>query len=175
MHVPCKCHWGTKEKFRYFRKSHRIVQKLSLCITDKSVSALTNEPSLEETTILQLRKQRRRSASQGKIAKFTHCLLTSFEILFTNPRVENIQGKKIFLNSVLRPFQDYFSSYETDQIGRWGKNGEPQEKPPGTPASRTWSACLTCGQCGARTHTRYSGEMIRVKITFMIIQSDRYY
>ena len=40
-----------------------------------------------------------------------------------------------FLNSVLRPFQDYFSSYET---GRGAKMGEPQEKTPDTPASRTW-------------------------------------
>ena len=38
-----------------------------------------------------------------------------------------------YFNSVLLPFQDYFSS-----ISRWVKMGEPQEKPPGTPASRTW-------------------------------------
>ena len=38
-------------------------------------------------------------------------------------------------NSVLRPFQDYFSSHETDQsVGR-AKTGEPREKPPDTPAS----------------------------------------
>ena len=35
--------------------------------------------------------------------------------------------KKIFLNSVLRPFQDYNRSYETGQ-----------EKTPGLSASRTW-------------------------------------
>ena len=39
---------------------------------------------------------------------------------------------------VLRPFQDYFSSYETGQSVGGAKTGEPREKPPGTPASRTW-------------------------------------
>ena len=43
-----------------------------------------------------------------------------------------------FLNSVLRLFQDYFSSYETGQSVGGAKTGEPREKPPGTPASRTW-------------------------------------
>ena len=43
-----------------------------------------------------------------------------------------------FLNSVLRPFQDYFSSYETGQSVGGAKTGEPREKPPDTPASRTW-------------------------------------
>ena len=52
---------------------------------------------------------------------------------------------KNLFNSVLRPFQDYFSSYETDQsegcvcVGGGGaKTGEPPEKLPYTPASRTW-------------------------------------
>ena len=45
---------------------------------------------------------------------------------------------RIYFYSVLRPFQDYFSSHETGQsVGR-AKTGEPREKPPGTPASRTW-------------------------------------
>ena len=35
-----------------------------------------------------------------------------------------------FFNSVLRPFQDYFSSYETGQSVGGAKTGEP--------ASRTW-------------------------------------
>ena len=43
-----------------------------------------------------------------------------------------------FFNSVLRPFQDYFSSYETGQSVGGVKTGEPREKPPDTPASRTW-------------------------------------
>ena len=43
-----------------------------------------------------------------------------------------------FLNSVLRPFQDYFSSYETDQSVGGAKTVEPREKPLDTPASRTW-------------------------------------
>ena len=41
-------------------------------------------------------------------------------------------------NSVLRPFQYYFSSYETGQSVGGAKMGEPRENPPGTPASRTW-------------------------------------
>ena len=43
-----------------------------------------------------------------------------------------------FFNSALRPFQDYFSSYETGQSVGGAKMGESREKPPGTPASRTW-------------------------------------
>ena len=43
-----------------------------------------------------------------------------------------------FLNPVLRLFQDYFSSYETGQSVGGAKTGEPREKPPDTPASRTW-------------------------------------
>ena len=43
-----------------------------------------------------------------------------------------------FYDSVLRPFQDYFSSYETGQSVGGAKTEEPREKPPGTPASRTW-------------------------------------
>ena len=41
----------------------------------------------------------------------------------------------IFFDSVLRPFQDYFSSYEIGQSVGGAKTGEPLEKPPGTPAS----------------------------------------
>ena len=43
-----------------------------------------------------------------------------------------------FFFSVLRPFQVYFSSYETVQSVEGAKTGEPREKPPDTPASRTW-------------------------------------
>ena len=43
-----------------------------------------------------------------------------------------------FFNSVLLPFQDYFSSYETGQSVGGAKMGGPREKPPDTPASRTW-------------------------------------
>ena len=43
-----------------------------------------------------------------------------------------------FFYSVLRPFQDYFSSYETGQSVGGAKTGEPREKPPDIPACRTW-------------------------------------
>ena len=43
-----------------------------------------------------------------------------------------------FFDSVLLPFQDYSSSYETVQSVGGAKTGEPREKTPGTPASRTW-------------------------------------
>ena len=43
-----------------------------------------------------------------------------------------------FFYSVLRPFQDYFSSFETGQSVGGAKTGVPREKPPGTPAKRTW-------------------------------------
>ena len=36
------------------------------------------------------------------------------------------------------PFKIIFSSYETGQLVGGAKKGESQEKPPGTPASRTW-------------------------------------
>ena len=43
-------------------------------------------------------------------------------------------------NSDLRPFQGYFSSYETGQSVHVGgaKTGEPREKTPGTTANRNW-------------------------------------
>ena len=46
----------------------------------------------------------------------------------------------IFFNSVLRPFQDYFSSYEAGHSVGGAKTGEFREKKttPDTPASRTW-------------------------------------
>ena len=43
-----------------------------------------------------------------------------------------------FFDLVLRPFQDYFSSFDTGQSVGGAKTGEPREKPPYTPASRTW-------------------------------------
>ena len=55
---------------------------------------------------------------------------------------------------VLRPFEGYFSSYETGQSVGVTKKRENT----GASASRT--ACLTCGQCGAQTYTKHSGEMI---------------
>ena len=61
-------------------------------------------------------------------------------------------------NSVLRPFQDYFSSYETGQSVGGAKTGEPRKKTPDTPSSRTW--LVSRGQSGSRTHTRHSSEMI---------------
>ena len=39
---------------------------------------------------------------------------------------------------ILRPFQDYFSSYEMGQSVGGAKMGELREKPPGTSVSRTW-------------------------------------
>ena len=43
-----------------------------------------------------------------------------------------------FFHSVFCPFQDYFTSYKTGQSVSEMKMGAPREKPPGTPASRTW-------------------------------------
>ena len=42
-----------------------------------------------------------------------------------------------FFYFVVRPFQDYFSSYETGKLIGGAKMGEPRGKPPGTPACRT--------------------------------------
>ena len=60
-----------------------------------------------------------------------------------------------FFDSVSRPFQDLFSSYETGQSVAGAKTGEPREKPD-TPASRTWLVSHVA-------HTGHSGEMIAVR------------
>ena len=52
---------------------------------------------------------------------------------FTEHILDN-SGTPVFFYSVLRPFQDYFSSYETGQSVDETKIGEPREKPSGTPA-----------------------------------------
>ena len=76
------------------------------------------------------------SAPKGRVTSLVICVMAT----------------DVFFSSVLHPFQDYFSSYETGQSVGGAKMGEPPRK--------TTLACLTCGQCGARTHTRHSGEMI---------------
>ena len=80
--------------------------------------------------------------------------------IIRNKLLDVIEEPNLFFlfNSVLRPFQDYFSSYETGQ----SVGGRKRENPRKT----TWLtrkqnlACLTCGQGGAQTHTRHSGEMM---------------
>ena len=57
---------------------------------------------------------------------------------FNQPIISVDESVFFFLNPVLRPFQDYFSSYETGQSVGGAETGEPREKPPDTPASRTW-------------------------------------
>ena len=76
--------------------------------------------------------------------------------LYNNPLITT--NGQILFNSVLRPFQDYFSSYETGQsVG--GRKREIPEK-------NTWHtrkqklACLTCCQRGARTYTRQRGHIL---------------
>ena len=60
---------------------------------------------------------------------------------------------------VLRPFQDYFSSYETGQSVGGAKTGEPREKKKDTPASRTWLVSHVA-RAGLKPHLRHSGEII---------------
>ena len=53
----------------------------------------------------------------------------------------------------------FFTHIETNQSVGGAKNGVPGEKPPDTPASRTWLVPhVTRAPCEARTH---SGEMIK--------------
>ena len=76
-----------------------------------------------------------------------------------NVNEENFFFFFFFFNSVLRPFQDYFSSYETGQLVGGAKTGEPREKPPDTPASRTWLVSHVA-RAGLEPKPRHSGEMI---------------
>ena len=60
-----------------------------------------------------------------------------------------------FFNSVLRPLQDYFSSYETDQSVGGAKTGEPREKKKTPRLSHVVRAGLE-----PTSDTRHGGEMI---------------
>ena len=70
----------------------------------------------------------------------------------------------IFLNSVLRPFQDHFSSYETGHSVSWAKKGEPREKPWGASGSKVGLSHIL--PSAGREHTRHSGEMILTQYTY---------
>ena len=75
----------------------------------------------------------------GKIHNNEHWFHGTFEqTIMSSKACRYWQVKFFFFNSVLHPFQDYFSSYETGQSVGGAKTGEPREKPPDTPASRTW-------------------------------------
>ena len=50
-----------------------------------------------------------------------------------------------FFNSVLRPFQDYFISYETGQSVGGRKRENPDKKHLTHPQAELGLACLTCG------------------------------
>ena len=64
-----------------------------------------------------------------------------------------------FFNAVLHPFQDYFSSYETGQSVGGAKIGEHGEKHLAHPQAEF--GLSQCCKCGAGTHTRHSGGMIK--------------
>ena len=64
----------------------------------------------------------------------------------------------IFFIQFFVSFKIIFLSYRDESIRRWSESGIPREKPPDTPASRTWLVShVTRAQSEARTH---SGEMI---------------
>ena len=80
--------------------------------------------------------------------------------------VDGIQGtfgllKKMYFVFVFIQFNvpfKLFHSYRDGSIGRWGENRSTGEKPPDTPASRTWLVPhVTRAPSEARTHI---GEMI---------------
>ena len=75
-------------------------------------------------------------------------------LIYTSVPTRTLSTKKvmtfissIFLDSVLRFFLYYFSSYETSQSVGEAKTGESREKPHDTPASRTWLVSHFA-QCG---------------------------
>ena len=53
--------------------------------------------------------------------------------MYANCLFSDALAQIFYFNSVLRPHQDYFSSYETGQSVGVLKTGEPREKPPDTP------------------------------------------
>ena len=69
--------------------------------------------------------------------------------LYNNPLITT--NGQILFNSVLRPFRDYFSSYESGQsVGGRKREIPEKKKTPGTPASRSWfvSHVASAGQPG---------------------------
>ena len=77
--------------------------------------------------------------------------------LYNNPLITT--NGQILFNSILRPFQDYFSSCETGQsVG--GRKREILEKKNTWHTRKQKLACLTCCQRGARTHTRHRGQIL---------------
>ena len=82
-------------------------------------------------------KYRSRSAGQGACLKGMSRTITMQG--FTLAAITDAENSFFFfLIQFNVPFQDYFSSYETGQSVGGAKTGEPREKPPDTPASRTW-------------------------------------
>ena len=71
----------------------------------------------------------------GARVNFSLCTM-SFIILCTLTLYSNLPKESLFF--FLPPFQDYFISCETGQSVGGAKTGEPGERNPGTPASRTW-------------------------------------
>ena len=76
-----------------------------------------------------------READQRLCFRYTDStipLLLKYKISSLYPSSVTVQAGLyllLLLNSVLRPFQDYFSSYETGQSVGGAKTGEPREKP----------------------------------------------
>ena len=64
------------------------------------------------------------------------CAPIGIQKLYNKPLITT-KGQILF-NSVLRPFQDYFSSYESGQSIGGRKREIPEKKTPDTPASRGW-------------------------------------
>ena len=72
-------------------------------------------------------------------AKLIQAILTgTVKVFYRNEYFFVVFFSIYFFNSVLRPFQSYFRSYETGQSVGVAKTGKPREKTPDTPASRTW-------------------------------------
>ena len=100
------------------------------------------------------KRKRRHAVQKVPVRQFSVIITTSVLFPFMNI-FSCISMQSNFFDSVVRPFQDYFSSYVTGQSVGGAKTGVPLETPD-TPASRTW--LVSRGQCGARTHTRHSSE-----------------
>ena len=98
-------------------------------------------------------------ANNSEIEKWqnkSHTKITELTVVFEG--IMSPQPKVVFFLFSFTSLSSFFTHIETNQSVGGAKTGVPGEKPPDTPASRTYLVPhVTCAPSEARTH---SGEMI---------------